>query len=137
MHRLRIFIWHLLTPIFPYIRDTLLFLHIIHHQSGRQEFPLGYLAPGRKVKGLLAHLAAQGFGNHFIAWVDEDEVIGVRKFLPPEFQYHLRIYKDGEIRGHFEVTPEAHIVDHFLGRDFEPRREEFLKFLGDWVSERK
>ncbi|MBF8280996.1 MAG: hypothetical protein HW383_769 [Candidatus Magasanikbacteria bacterium] len=133
MHRARIFIWRILTPIFPHLRDTLIFLHLIHHETGRQNFHLGWLTAGRTVEGLLAHLRTHDFDQHFLAWVDEDEVVGVRKLCPPEFQYHLRVYKDGEIRGHFEVTPEAHALDHFLDRGFEPRHEDFLYFLGDWI----
>lgn len=69
----------------------------------------------------------------FIAWVDKDEAISTRKLDGFDFQYHLRVFKDGEVRGHYEKTPERHPIDHFLDRGMEPRRKEFLEILGDWI----
>jgi hypothetical protein len=48
-------------------------------------------------------------------------------------QYHLRVFKDGEVRGHYEYTPECHPIWHLQKVGQEPRREELLGFLGDWI----
>ena len=41
---------------------------------------------------------------------------------------------DGEIRGHFEFTPEAHPIAHFQEKGEKACTEDFLKFLGDFVT---
>ena len=79
------------------------------------------------------YLLSQGFANHFIAWKDDDQVFSLRKCVDFERQYHLRIFSDGEVRGHFETTPEAHPTMHMKEIGMEARREDFLRYLGDWI----
>ncbi len=132
--RVRVVFWKLISVLFPVVRDTLLFLGIIWHTPGRQRFALGFITPGKTPEELAAYLQAHGFDNHFIAWVDEGELYSVRKIASdPRYQYHLRIFKDGEVRGHYEFTPEAHPIFHFTERDVEERREDFLAFLGEFI----
>jgi hypothetical protein len=131
--RLRQFLWLFITPAFPYFRNALTFFGIVRHE-GRQDFLLGHLPGNRTVEELKKYLKRYGFGNHFVAWIDDDEVLGLRLRENFTFQYHLRVFKDGEIRGHYELTPESHPVGHFAERVFEPRTEEFLRLLKDWVT---
>ena len=122
-------------PAWPYFRDFLLWTGIVWHAPGRQKFHLGWLRSGRTPDEFMHYLQDVGFGNHTLAWVDEDEYFGIR-ILDKEnddFQYHIRLYKDGEIKGHYEYTAEADWYKHFQEIEMEERREEFLKFLGDWV----
>ena len=127
--------YQVIVPIFPYLRDSAIYLGIVRHPyaSGRQPFIIGTLAKGSTVEDFKKYLHSKGFGNHFIAWVDSGEVLGLRFRENFTYQYHLRLFKDGEIRGHYEFTPESHPVKHYREDFFEPRREDFLKFLGDWV----
>ncbi len=129
-------IWKVLTPIFPALQHTLLRLRVIRHK-GRQPYLLGYLRPGATFDQLKAHLAKQGFGNHFIAWSDTDQILSWRKRTSFNEQYHIRFFKDGEIRGHYEYTPEGHPLDHFYEVGQTERREKFLEYLGDWVVQQK
>lgn len=124
--------WKLISPGYVRGRDTLLRLGIIHHE-GRQNFLIGTLAPGVKLEDFLVYLKTQQFGNHFIAWEDDDELVSVRRVDNFEWQYHLRVFKDREVRGHYEYTPEAHPAWHSMEVRWEPRRDDFLRFLGDWV----
>ena len=43
------------------------------------------------------------------------------------------MFKDGEIRGHYEETPEDHPIAHFEEKVFGPRTEKFKEWLGDWA----
>ncbi len=129
-------VWRVITPVFPDLRDGLLKIGIIHHK-GRQQYPLGWIPHNRSMRELIEHLANKGFANHFVAWVDADESISLRKLIDFHWQYHLRIFGDGEIRGHYERTPEAHPIAHFLESGQEAKREEFLKFLEGWVVDSK
>jgi hypothetical protein len=124
--------WRGVYPYYEDIRDTLLKVGLIRHK-GRQPYVLGYLAPGRNVDDFLVHLETQGFGNHFVAWEDDDQVISVRRLDGFRYQYHLRVFKDGEVRGHYEFTPEAHPIRHLGYRHMKHRPEDFFGFCGDWI----
>ncbi|MEK7081108.1 MAG: hypothetical protein AAB902_01850, partial [Patescibacteria group bacterium] len=131
-------IWGFIYSFFLPIRSFLLRIGIIWHKKGRQKYHVGWLAPGKTLEELKNHLHGEwGFGNHFIAWVDEDQVLSWRKLTDFQDQYHLRVFSDGEIRGHFEFTPEAHPIEHFNEKGEKECRKDFLKFLGDFVSEKK
>ena len=49
----------------------------------------------------------------------------------------MRVFSDGEIRGHYEFTPEAHPFSHFEEKGETEHKKDFLKFLGDFVVEKK
>jgi hypothetical protein len=131
-------IWSSFYGLFLPTRKVFLKMGIIWHKKGRQKYHIGWLAPGRTLEELKKHLHDQwGFGNHFIAWIDEDQVLSWRKLMDFQDQYHLRVYKDGEICGHFEYTPEAHPIEHMEEKGESFHRGEFLKFLGDFVVQKK
>lgn len=124
--------WWAMTPLFLAIRWLLLKSRVIKHDI-RQPFLIGKLRDGRAPQDLLEYLASQGFRKNSLAWIDRGEVFSVRCLLSLYHQYHIRLFDDGEIRGHYEWTPEARPFDHILERGFEERREEFLAILGEWV----
>jgi hypothetical protein len=125
--------WLGVYPYYADIRDTLLKLRLIRH-AGRQNYVIGKIAAGRSVEDFVRYISTKGFGNHFIAWEDEDEIIGLRRPEGFKHQYHLRIFKDGEVRGHYELTPEAHPIKHLKCKGQEPRSEDFFEFCGDWIT---
>lgn len=120
------------------MQKELLKTHLIWHEDKRQKYHIAWLAPGKTLAELKKHLHEKwGFGNHFVAWTDSGQVLSWRKLENFSDQYHLRVFKDGEIRGHFERTPEAHPMDHFKERGETEHKKEFLKFLGDFAVEKK
>ena len=127
--------WRLYTPFHPLVRDTSLALGIVTHSDpqGRQPYVLSKLAAGITIQEFVSHMLAKGFGNHFIAWEDKGQIVSLRYVADFEYQYHLRVFEDGEVRGHYEHTPECHPVFHMKRINFEPRREQFLKFLKDQI----
>jgi len=127
-------IWDFIYSFFLPIRRALLKAGLIWHKKGRQPYHIGWLAPGKTLEDLKKHLHDKWkFGNHFIAWVDEEQVLSWRKLTDFEDQYHLRVYRDGEICGHFEFTPEAHPLEHLEEKGEREAREDFLNFLGEFV----
>ncbi|KKT01194.1 MAG: hypothetical protein UW07_C0051G0003 [Candidatus Nomurabacteria bacterium GW2011_GWF2_43_8] len=131
-------IWRLLYNSFPTFQKVFLKWHLIFHDKGRQRYHIGWLAPGKTLEGLKRHLHDKwGFGNHFIAWADRSQVLSWRKLANFRDQYHLRVFSDGEIRGHFEFTPEAHPIEHLEEKGEREANADFLKFLGDFVAQKK
>lgn len=127
-------VWRSLYPFFPWIEHHLLSFH----ESKRQRYHIGYLAPGHTLAGLKKHLSEKwGFGNHFVAWEDKGQVLSWRKLASFNEQYHLRVFSDGEICGHYELTPEASPIRHFLEKGETSKTHDFLKFLGEFVTTKK
>ena len=124
--------WRLYTPCHPYIRDLALSAGIVKH-TGRQDYLLGRIGPNETVESFVAFLIRRGYGNHFIAWKDDNEIVSLRYIENFKYQYHIRIFEDGEVRGHYELTPEAHPIKHLQEIGQESRREEFLRLFGDRV----
>lgn len=131
-------VWNFIYSFFLPARKFLLSIGIVWHKKGRQKYHIGWLTSGKTLEGLKEHLHTNwGFGNHFIAWIDEDQVLSWRKLTDFADQYHLRVYNDGEICGHFEYTPEAHPLEHMEEKGEKDKTEDFLKFLGDFVTQEK
>jgi hypothetical protein len=127
-------VWYIIYPIFPRVEHLFLFIH----GNKRQRFHVGWLAPHHTVAGLKTHLSNKwGFGNHFIAWEDDKQILSWRKLDSFKKQYHLRLYSDGEIRGHYELTPEAAPIAHLHKTEQTPRTKDFLEFLGSFVTTQK
>jgi len=133
--RTKYIFWRTVTPHFLRIRGVFLKLHLIHHH-GRQSFIVGRLSSLKNIPEFIAHLQSLGFGNHFIAWQDSDQLVSLRRLDGFGHQYHLRIFKDGELRGHYEYTPEAHPIWHLTEHGMEERHDVFLTFLRGWIAPR-
>jgi len=136
--KIEIKIWHIAYHFFPWLQKHLIEWKIIHHEKGRQKFHLGWLAPGKTLEDLEKHLHEKwNFGNHFVAWVDSGQVLSWRKLVNFDYQYHIRVFKDGEIRGHYEYTPESKPLRHFEEIGEEAHMAQFRKFLGDFAVQKK
>ena len=128
-------VWKVIYPIHPHVRDGLLAIGLnLFREKRRQRFVLGHMVPRKDIGEFLAHLERQGFGNHFIPCEDNGQIISLRRPAGFEWQYRSMIFKDGEVRAHYEPTPECFPVRHLLARGQLPRREEFLNFCGDWIT---
>lgn len=127
-------IWSILYRVFPWAEHHLLSFH----QKQRQKFHLGWIHPSKSLADLKNHLSNKWqFGNHFVAWEDSSQVLSWRKLVSFDKQYHIRVYDDGEIRGHFEYTPESAPLKHFFEEDETAGREGFMKFLDGYMVDKK
>ncbi|OYV84015.1 MAG: hypothetical protein B7X04_01230 [Parcubacteria group bacterium 21-54-25] len=132
LDRAKYLFWRAATPIHPSIRDVLTTLGIFRY-SGRQPFLLGHVAPHTTLKEFIRHLIKRGYGNHFVAWHDSDELVSLRIADGFRRQYHLRVFGDGAVHGHYEYTPEAHPFLHLNQIGFEDRRDFFLAQCGELI----
>lgn len=128
VHRIKYYFWYYYTPYHPTVRDGVIALSIIKNR-GRQPFLLGKIAPHLSIEEFVSFLVENGYGYHRVAWEDEGEVVSLRKVNDFAFQYHLRIFEDGEVRGHYEYTPECYPLLHLWDVGREDRRQEFLELL--------
>jgi hypothetical protein len=125
-------IWRFYTPFHPFVRDLGTVTGVVHHDE-RQEYLIGILRENRSPRELAEYLVGQGYANHFVAWKDADELVSLRRTDGFRYQYHIRIFADGEVRGHYEYTPEYRPVQHLRQTGFENRNAEFMELLTDWV----
>lgn len=133
LDRIKYWFWRLYTPIHPYVRDMCLLLGLVRHE-GRQDFLIGMLDPSRSIREFVSYLVEQqGFGNHFIAWKDTDELVSLRRTEGFEYQHHVRIFTDGEVRCHYEYTPEYRPIRHLIQIGFKQPATELKAVIDDWV----
>jgi len=130
--RIKYAFWRIYTPYHSWVRDTATKARIVRHE-GRQDFLFGVIAPHLTVQEFVMSLIEKGFGNHFVAWKDDGELVSLRYVKDFAFQYHLRIFVDREVRGHYEYTPEYRPVAHIREVGMLERKEDFLIFLQDQI----
>ncbi len=78
----------------------------------RQPYLYGRMKPGATREDMLRLLQGAGFEHDYIAWVDPEEVLSMRKQVDVIYQYHVRLFLDGEVRGHHEFGAESHPFKH-------------------------
>ncbi len=138
-HWLKYATWRVYGPVHPYVRNVaqrvgLSSDHFVQSErTGRQPFLIGHLSPDTTIEVFIDHLVAHGFGAHCIAWLDKGEVASLRLVENFVYQYHIRIFEDGEVRGHYEFTPECHPIKHLRALEQQPRREVFRQFVRGFV----
>ena len=104
----------LLQPLFPKIP-----------RKDRQPFFVGFLKQELDKESFFKFAQGLGFEPQSIAWSDHEETLGLRKIEAHDirFQYHVRLFIDGEIRGHYEYTPEYAPFKHFYEIGFKDSSE--------------
>jgi len=131
--------WRAYTPCHPLVRGAAHKLGldrrmgVVKHQ-GRQRYLLGYISPSVTMQEFVGHLVAQGFARLSVAWKDEGEVVSLRRFEDFTHQYHIRIFTDGEVRGHFEYTPECYPYAHLRAIGQQHHAKEFAAMFGDFIT---
>jgi hypothetical protein len=133
MEKIRFF-WNLAYQVWPPIIRT---VEKLGFHDFRQKYLLGHLNANYNRLDLEAYLFDQGFELAKIAWKDPGEVLSMRKIDKEIFQYHIRLFIDGEIRAHYEYSPESHPLLHIKEACFNPETEYFRKLLGVYLIGRE
>ena len=133
VHRIKYYLWYFYTPYHPKVRDGVLALSLIKNR-GRQPYLLGTIAQHLSTEEFVALLVKKRYAYHRVAWEDDGEVVSVRRVQSFEHQYHIRVFEDREVRGHFEYTPECYPLAHLWDVGREDRRAEFLEELGGAIT---
>jgi hypothetical protein len=126
------YFWKLAYICYPSIRDFLLFTRIMKH-SGRQNFLIGILKSGIDKEDFKKFLEKKGFERSILSWIDDDEVLCMRKRMGKKYQYHIRLFCDNEIRGHYEYAPECKPLDHLNAVSQQKKSNYFKTLLSSMV----
>lgn len=124
------FFWSLAYRVWPPCIRT---AEVLGLHNFRQKFLLGHLNAHFNKESVERFLLSRGFERAVIAWHDPGEVLSVRRIDKAIFQYHIRLFIDGEIRAHYEYSPESHPLDHVFEARFDPETAFFKNLLGDYL----
>lgn len=103
----------------------------------RQEFLVGTLPQNVPHETFAEFLHRRGFEPIMLSWIDPGEKINLRKRVDGERQYHVRVFHDGEIRGHLEFAPESRPLAHLMEWGFEPAADYLAELYNDFLSWRE
>ncbi len=125
-----------LRPVFPAVQwlvQSLGFMceaKTVEGPHRRQPYRIGSCDP-KDTGAVVEAFRAAGFRNECIALNEIGQIASMRRIdrARPDQQYHVRVFSDGEVRGHYELTPEDHPIGHWNERVFEERNAEFVEAL--------
>ncbi len=124
-------------PIFPFLQKGIqsfgLFTRAVTVEGPyqRQPYLIRHVTQGETIEDILSKLRHADFHSEPLALQEHGQRASLRKLCDEVqgHQYHIRIFTDGEIRGHYELTPEDHPIGHWKEKVFENRKEKFLTWL--------
>ena len=122
--------WKIIYVIYP---PVLRFLEAFRIHSKRQNFLIGTLNGKFPLKDLEQFLIERDYHLGVLSWRDPGEILNLRKLEGECYQYHIRVFDDGEIRVHYEYSSESNPLGHVLESLFEPRYEYFQELLGEYL----
>ncbi len=125
------FFWRFIYKTYP---PCLRILERLGMHAKRQNFVQGFLINSVSIDDVKQFLLNTGFEEVILAWKDSQEVLSMRKIDAQIFQYHLRIYADKEVRGHYEFSPEGKPWGHILEKKFEPTYSYFGHLLQAYLK---
>jgi hypothetical protein len=132
MNKLTKVVWKINYKIYPYLRDFILFTRLWKH-TGRQNYHLGYVKDNISEKEIMKKFNKFGFEHSICSWIDDGEVLSMRK-IKGDFQYHIRLFNDGELRGHYEFSPERSPIGHLSEKVFLPKKNYFLNIINELIK---
>lgn len=103
----------------------------IFEPNGRQPYIVGRLKRGINFDKIKKRLEMFGFEKPKLEWRDLGQIFSAR-LMEGDWQYHLRIFKDGEVRGHLELAPK-HPLRHITARTRQPCPSFFLILLNEFL----
>ncbi len=126
-----------LRPFFPFLQWLFFTFGLLREPktydpiSKRQHFLIGNVAVPVGAEDMQEKLLLAGFFPNRVAYTDPGQLLSMRRLsdIDPTTQYHVRVFSDGEVRGHYEYTPEDKPIAHLQETLFEARTEEFMKLL--------
>ena len=130
------FVRIVISPLFPFFQRTVQSLGLLRQAPSvegpysRQPFFVRFMHATETIETLVERLRKAGFYDESIALHDPGQIVSMRRLddAHPDRQFHIRIFTDGEIRGHYEFTPEDHPIAHWNETLFTPS-DQFMTWL--------
>ncbi len=122
------------TAIYFLIPKLAAFIQFFGWHSFRQKYVIGSLKKDKSPEDLIKYLHKRGYSKAYMAWKDSGEVFSLRRIVRHKFQYHIRFFKDGEIRGHYEYTAESNPLGHLYEVVFNNPDEYFVHLLHEYLA---
>lgn len=122
--------WKIIYIVYPPI---LRILEKFHFHNVRQDYLLGRLNQKYTRSDLEFFLSSKGFSPAILSWQDPGEVLNLRLVDKKIFQYHIRLFEDDELRGHYEYSSEGNPVFHVFSVGLRDSRDYFELLLGDFL----
>ena len=119
-------------PFWPPVRALIRALGIKPY-GPRQPYLVGYLKEGVTVEAFDKYLLSLGLVDDALAWRDDGEVWSLRRLESFQYQTHIRIFEDGEVRAHHELTPEYDNWGHLTDKDTSEPKKDFMKLIEAWI----
>jgi len=105
--------------------------NILRIDSGRQRF---FICKTLDIQNAYHTLIRANFQPNHFAYIDRGELYSLRRLkfsiAMRLWQQHVRIFEDGEIWAHYEITPEADLIEHLRGStlcELTPETQEWIK----------
>lgn len=125
------FVWRNVYRFYPRI---LRILEKIKIHNVRQDYLIGKLVDNFDLNEVKNVLTQNGFENAILSWKDPGEVINMRLVDKDLYQYHIRIFNDGEVRGHYEYSSEGNPWKHVKEGLFVEKKEYFSDLLNGFLK---
>ncbi len=125
--------WHLIYAVNPPFRKM---YQVARRLNKRGPYLLGKINSSKyTVEDFKKHLLSIHFEKNRLSFKEPGELLSMRRVDGLKFQWHIRLFDDGEVRGHYEVSPEAlplrHLKDAYVR---ETDDKSFLvSLLGDYL----
>jgi hypothetical protein len=124
------FFWKVIYETYPPILRVLEKFRLHNY---RQPFLVSRIDSSQK-ESLFNFLKNKGFEEVVLAWRDPGEILSMRKVDNEVYQYHFRLFKDGEVRGHYEFSSESNPWGHVKEIVFEKREAYFKDLLQEFLK---
>ena len=122
--------WNIIYKLYPSILRILEKLKI--HNS-RQPYFITTIE-NIDIQKFERYLKKVGFEKAILSWKDPGEVLSMRKIDNDKYQYHIRIFSNGEIRGHYEYSSESNPIKHVIEAVFLPEKSYFERLIVNFVE---
>ncbi|MBT7367911.1 hypothetical protein HN814_06875, partial [Candidatus Woesearchaeota archaeon] len=109
-------------------------LEKIRFHKGRQPFLIGKIKTKKDLPKIKKLLIKNNFEHAILAWKDSGEILSMRKIDKKIYQYHIRIFKDLEVRAHYEFSSEGSPLGHVRESVFKPKSKFFKKLLKNYLT---
>jgi hypothetical protein len=125
-------VWRIAYAMHPPIRKV---LQVAGSHKKRGDYLLGHLdAEKHTLADLNAHLISIGFERTKLAWKEPGEILSLRRVDGLKYQWHIRVFDDGEVRGHYELSPESSPLKHLRSSVFNDDKEFLLSLIGNYLK---